>query len=533
MRSRLPDWLLSGRVAQCFFLLGIALCVISKFWLIQNEETFAGVGVYDDLWFVEAARVCYWDTTYSWAAFVRPPGYPLFVALLHWLGISLRFGIESFQIAGYAFLIYALRRAGLPRTGCLAVFAMAIFHPCSFQLNNYALADPFYAGALVIFTAAMILTLVRGRVASFIVVGVSGAVLWITREETMLLFVLLITWAVLLIIRKSPHVSKLLWAAMPLTLLVSAIYFANYATFGSFANSEITSSSFRSAQRALTRIKPPQVIQRVLVTREALKTAYSVSPTFAQLQPTFDGLIAGAVAGDGLNGEIRGSWFRFALVIATNKAGFHRSPQAAREFYKNVAREINQACAEHRIPTRRVYFDFFDPGILQFLDQIPGSFLRVCSGFTRTYSMSVGHEDPQLQPQQRQLFDTMTFRRATSANEIPNHRSLAVENWIGRGYSKLVYLLTILAIIGTILSLVNDQCAFLRNPLLAASIILLVAVAGRVALFTYFDYYTDGSEPRFIFPVMALWSTFSIVMTYGGAQAVRRLISANALSRAS
>jgi hypothetical protein len=146
--------------------------------------------------------------------------------------------------------------------------------------------------------------------------------------------------------------------------------------------------------------------------------------------------------------------------------------------------------------------------------------------------MSIGHEDPQLQPQQRQLFDTMASRHTTPANGITNRHSLAVENWIGRSYSKLVYLLTVLAIIGSIATIVNVRHAY-QTPFLAAAIILFLAVAGRIALFTYFDYYTDGSEPRFIFPVVALWSTFSIVMIYCGAQAARRLISASALWRAS
>ena len=543
MQPRSCNWLSSDRAAKCFFVLGIALCVIFKFWLIQSEEIFGQPAVYDTLWYLNAANHCYWDATYSWTAFLRPPGYPLFIALLRALGIPLRLGIEGFQIAGYAFLIYALRRAGLPRLGCLALFAAALFHPCSFQVNNRVFSDTFYAGALVIFVAALILALVAEGVIVSILVGISCAVVWVTRDETVLLLPLLATWMLLLFVRKSVDtnwlqaaracLSKVLPAFVTLTLLVSAVYLANYATFGSFANSEITSRSLRSAQRALTRIKPPRVLQHVLITKEALEMAYSASPTFAQLKPVFDGLIARAVAGDGLNGEIRGSWFRFALLIATNEAGFHRTPQDAREFYENAAREINQACTEHRIPCRDVYFDFFDPGTLQFLNEFPISFRRVCRDYTRGYAMLDLRDEPGLQAPQKELYDTMALRRPELMQSGWVHDSRAVENWIGRNYGKLGWLLSILAIAGSIVTIAGKRRAFLKDALTGSATTLFVAVAGRLALFIYFDQYTAGSDERFIFPVMALWSAFAIVMAYCGMQTARRLISASAISRAS
>src|SRR6476620_11450526 len=93
-------------------LLGLVLLALFKFWVIQTEEIYGSSTEYDALWYVGSAKHWYWGTTYSWTGFVRPCAYPLFIAVLHFLGIPLRIGIELAQMAGYAVLIAALRKAG-------------------------------------------------------------------------------------------------------------------------------------------------------------------------------------------------------------------------------------------------------------------------------------------------------------------------------------------------------------------------------------------------------------------------------------
>ena len=62
---------------------GLFILVVFKFWLVQTEETYGSATEYDVLWFVNAAKYWYWGSQYSWTAFVRPPAYPLFIAVVH------------------------------------------------------------------------------------------------------------------------------------------------------------------------------------------------------------------------------------------------------------------------------------------------------------------------------------------------------------------------------------------------------------------------------------------------------------------
>src|SRR5688500_2444328 len=105
------------------FVVGLGLLIFFRFFLVQTEDIYGSSTEYDALWYVGAAKNWYWGTPYSWTAFVRPPAYPLFIALVHACGIPLRIAIELLQIGGYLVLIAAFRRAAVPRVVCVLAFA--------------------------------------------------------------------------------------------------------------------------------------------------------------------------------------------------------------------------------------------------------------------------------------------------------------------------------------------------------------------------------------------------------------------------
>src|SRR5436853_3073370 len=95
-------------------ILGLLTLSLFKLWAVHTEEIYGSATEYDALWYVGSAKHWYWGSAYSMLAFVRPCAYPLFIALLHFLGIPLRIGIELAQMTGYAVLIAAFRKAAIP-----------------------------------------------------------------------------------------------------------------------------------------------------------------------------------------------------------------------------------------------------------------------------------------------------------------------------------------------------------------------------------------------------------------------------------
>src|SRR5687768_14063634 len=128
--------------------LGVLVLTLFKVWLIHTEEIYGSATEHDALWFLNAAKHWYWGSEYSWTAFVRPPAYPLFLAVLHLAHIPLRIGIELMQAAGYLAVVAGLRKAAVPRAACLTCYAAMILHPGSYQLNSVTMADNFYAAVL-------------------------------------------------------------------------------------------------------------------------------------------------------------------------------------------------------------------------------------------------------------------------------------------------------------------------------------------------------------------------------------------------
>src|SRR5580704_16666518 len=98
-----------SRSSDRIFIIGLLVLIVGKFWLVHTEEIFGSATKYDSLWFLDSAKHWYWNAPYTWTAFSRPPSYPLFIAIVHALGIRLRVPIECFQMGGYAVLVGVLR----------------------------------------------------------------------------------------------------------------------------------------------------------------------------------------------------------------------------------------------------------------------------------------------------------------------------------------------------------------------------------------------------------------------------------------
>src|SRR6266403_1369787 len=146
-----------------YFLFGLLALALLKLWVVHTEEIYGSSTEYDALWYVGSAKHWYWGAPYSWTAFVRPCAYPLFIAIVHFCGVPLRIGIELAQIAGYAVLIAALRRAAVPRGLCLVIFALMILHPASLIYNNGSMSDSFYTAILPLALAGSLFTLLTRK----------------------------------------------------------------------------------------------------------------------------------------------------------------------------------------------------------------------------------------------------------------------------------------------------------------------------------------------------------------------------------
>ena len=530
--------------------LGLVVVILFKLWLVHTEDIYGSATEYDALWYVGSARNWYWGSPYSWTAFVRPPAYPLFIALVHLFGIPLRIAIELLQITAYLVLVETFRKAAVPSVVCLLSFAAMVLHPASFQLNNYTMSDCFYAGILPLAVSGLLLILFTRRIVHALWTGVILAVLWTAREESFLIPVMLAVFVALALFQRRlltrSWKSSLLswWKPMTvmlgmLALLLLAVNAANYRAFHSFAKSDLTSSSYKAAYKALLRIKPSRVQRYVPISREAVQKAYEISPAFARLKPQLEGDLGRAwqVPATAVLGVPEfGLWFMWAFRnTAANTDGIYATPSSANRFYRTVAREINRACDEGRLPSRFVLATFLDPGALAHLNYLPDSLVRTAALFIRPHQKITVREDAILTAPQRALYDEMTGRRPNYAQAPPpdslnffDALSIALENIIGNTYRFLVIALALSAVIAAVVMAIFFRRFRLADPINAALVLIGATILVRVIFFAFLDatWWTDDYE-RYLFPVMPLTSCFFILLIY---QAIAVWRSRNSVS---
>jgi hypothetical protein len=542
--------MLSSLLRRHRLALGLFLLALFKLWLVQTEDIYGSATEYDALWYVGSAKNWYWGSPYSWTAFVRPPSYPLFIALVHFCGIPLRIAIELLQMGSYMVLVGALRKAALPRVVCLSVFAAMVLHPASFEFNDYTMSDSFYAAILPLAVGGLLLTLFTAKLRHAIWTGVALAVLWNAREESFLIPLMLVAFVVLAFLKRRAEAqswrSRFSYWVKPmsavlgtLALLLVAVDAANYRTFRGFAQSDMVSPSYKAANKALLRITPSRNQRFISVSNEAIQKASEVSPTFAQLKPQFDGGLGQTwqvptLAALGVHEY--GHWFMWALrSAAASTDAIYASPVSANRFYRNVAKEINRACDEGRIPCRFVPSSFLDPGAFAYLGCVPQSLGRMLALFVLPHRKIAGGDDAILTPPQRALYDEMTGRRQSASqpttpetSSLSAALSVTLENFIGSYYRFLVAALALAALAAALILARYFRRLRMSDSLNTVLVLLAVTIVSRVTFFAFLDAtWWMGEYERYLFPVMPLTSCFLILLIYQAFATWRSCTSAD------
>lgn len=350
----------------------ILFLVSVKLWTVSHDELRARGYPGDDPWYVISSTNWYWSGSYSQeAAFQRQPGYPLWIALSGRTGIPLRIATELLFLASGVAFVAALRKVGLPGFLCVLLFALIVFHPFSIHINNYLLVDSLYAPMLLFSLAGMIMLLSPpASVPWAVLTGLALAVLWHTRQETVLIeFYIALLFGCALWVRWNRRLRArglarelgiIVVIPAAVVLAVSLVTRAiNYRVFGVFAEYELAMPNFREAYRALLRIEPDRPIRYVSVPREVRRQAYEVSPTFRLLQPHFEGSWGRLWEGysrkqQGIENEIATSFFPWALAAVVRRT-VDGSAAGSEQFYRSVASEIDAACDDRRLQIGRAH----------------------------------------------------------------------------------------------------------------------------------------------------------------------------------
>jgi hypothetical protein len=432
------EWVLGG------FLLGL------KFWLVSGDEITASYGLHDDRLYLQLADRWYWGQDFNQFSLIRPPVYPLWVALVRLLGWPLILVTHFFQMACAGFLALTLARFFHSRGLGWVSFVALGFHPLAYYVNSRATPDSFYASGLWLLLACLLILLASREEHLFnrwsVGLATVLALLWHTRAESLLLFAYLALFAVLDASeqyrqgRRGWKIARRLAGPVGFSLLavgVSTIFIGllNFTRFGAFTTTDLRLPGFNAVLHDLVQIEAGPPVPHVPVSRAALAQAFAVSPTLRNLQPWFDGEDGRKWATYSQDparvpNEIQGPWWGWALRDLSEKAGHYRSIQTAERFYLQVHRELEQAFARGQLQRRSTSGwreRWFSPswknnsrlGRTYVVDQL----------LARTVPWPERDGVAMLEEQTLQLFDQVASRRA-ALTQYP----LRVAGWIYKPY---------------------------------------------------------------------------------------------------
>jgi hypothetical protein len=354
----------------------------------------------------------------------KGPFYSMWIALLYWIGLPLGLGVQMAYAGACALFTRAIRPAIASGALRLAIYSLLLWNPMSYEAPTMGriIRQQIYTPLGVAILAGLVALYYR-REAGFrrqlpwaVLLGLAIGCFWLTREESIWLApsIALLAGAVVVAAFRAPG------AAGRVVVVSRFIY-------GWFGTVEFHAKEFKDAYGAMMRVKIGPDLPFVPVTRQAREAMYGVSPTFAKLQPFLEGDIGQNWAGGSSamthlpaeERQIGGGWLMWALRDAVAAAGYCHNAREALDFYRQMAREINEACDQGRLPASGHRSGFVPPwkaGMGAALASTTWSFAEFVVNF-RSFSVytpiSIGDGDELL------LFHDLTRDNISSSERAP------------------------------------------------------------------------------------------------------------------
>ena len=359
------------------FLIGCALIALIKLWLLAPQEIVARSAPHDDTLFVGLALSILqgdWLGDYNQFTLIKGSGYPLFIAFSNVLNIPLIVSQELLYLGACLVFVLGMKRLNVRLAFLWVAFAVLAFNPFTYNFfpNVYPFRFEIYpAVSLLVFGLAQITfgRAVEGRThwLLLLLLGVVLGWFWNIRGEaiwiapTLGIFVLFYTIQQQHLnrgIRKFAAVSVSFRASLIVVAgfltIHTAIAYVNYQRYGVFITNGMKSPSFESAYGGLLRIRTDRWERFIPVNRDAREIAYTVSPSFKQLEPYFE-------SGRGTETWMKGfsdypaAYFPWAFRDGLYHIGYFRDARRTHEFLSSIGAQIDSACQSSKIDCRPRY----------------------------------------------------------------------------------------------------------------------------------------------------------------------------------
>ena len=366
-----------------------ALSAIYVFALVNAPLSLLSAAGHDDGLFIAIGRqlaALRWLGPYNEFTLAKGPGYPAFLALSYWLGLSSSLARALFHCGAIGLFVALCHRWLRSYLLAAVLFIVLLLDPASFLGQNLRiLRDTIYYGQVLVAFGLLAHALFGRHLGAGILAGLFLGWVWLTREEGLWLVPGLAMLAAGGLYCAVADRRVVRFAATGLAALAAfgaanaGFRVINWRVYGMPVGVEYKETNFVRAIGAISSVRSGEVKPYVSVTRATRQRIYPVSPPFAELGPHLDGALgerwAKALCDNDLHrntcGEIGSAIFAWALRDAAARAGHYRSPAEASAFYGKIADEIETACAKKQLECERQLLAELPPYSWSQLSTIP------------------------------------------------------------------------------------------------------------------------------------------------------------------
>jgi hypothetical protein len=539
-----------------------ALLIALKTWLVRGQMRIAlGFASHDDQLFLRLALNLVrgkWLGPYDGLTLAKAPGYPLWMAFVHDLGVPLHIADTLLFALACVVVVRGLRPL-LSRSVSGVLFVLLLFHPMSFtSMSLRYVRDSIYPAQTLLVLGCLFGIALRPpswkSLAWGAGLGVSLAFFWLSREESIWLLPALLAGAVLFV--WSQRGASRFWilggatallAVLPPVLAVERTASINHQRYGVRSHCEVLTPEFRAAYGAMTRVRIGPQYRYVPLSCAERNALYSCSPAFAELRRALEGDIGYAwfvissrmlTLPPEAEGEIPGFWFLWALRDAVQEAGHSNTGAEALAFYARLAEEINAACAEGRLGgcegertsvVPRWRNEYFVPCLRETLTTV------------RILARLEGYSEGTESKSDRVTFELFRFlthdrmapvlEQGAAADEAPSEvvaepalpgaRRRAVLSGLASGY-RFLFPFGLLAAAGLGLAAFARSSSRRRMRVRGVLLVLVFALGARLAMVAYLAATSfNASNARYLAPLDPLLLTCAVLLAADGWRALR------------
>lgn len=389
--------------AQVQFWGCLGVLFVASMWIRSAFPiTALGDAIHDDLLFLELAEHMgkfRWLGPYDEFTMAKGAFYSFFILLCHAIHLPLKLGEQAFYLGSALLFSLTAGRLWASRWAGVACFAVLSLNPLPWAapVGGRVVREGIYSSLSMLLLALALRVWIeraspdpaqdfRTKRRALVALGLAGAAFWLTREEGLWLAPALAIPAAYFawhgwhdLRRGAPPLAiagPLVLPVLVFAAAVGAVNATNWFVYGVFKNNDFRSHDFQAAYGALSRISHDREQPYVLFPKDARLRAYSVSPAAAELRPFFEG--AGGAAWARMSceqrnrtgcAEIEAGLLMWALRQSVTEAGHYRSATEARSFYLRLAREVNDACDQKRIPCGAARATMVPPWRPEYLEQ--------------------------------------------------------------------------------------------------------------------------------------------------------------------